>query len=198
MKVREIILDFTSLLDVIMILLFWFILNYQQETTRIRDQAAAAQEAAVQAQTIAEEREAAAQERLQTAEDALDAMDTINERQASILKAMLEYRQGRSLNLTLVSRKRYWYLDVSIGEDEYLGRIEDDHAESLGLELREMLQDAGIADDATVFCVLSYDSSEDGSRDAYHAVIRKLKEIQLGNNQFSYTQVDRAVPDDEE
>ena len=86
----------------------------------------------------------------------------------------------------------------AIGEDEYLGRIEDDHAESLGLELREMLQDAGIADDATVFCVLSYDSSEDGSRDAYHAVIRKLKEIQLGNNQFSCTQVDRAVPDDEE
>ena len=43
MKLREIILDFTSLLDVIMIILFWFILNYQSETTKIRDQAQAAE-----------------------------------------------------------------------------------------------------------------------------------------------------------
>ncbi len=197
MKVREIILDFTSLLDVIMIILFWFILNYQTETTKIREQAAAAEESARQAQIVADAREEAAQERLQTAEDALEAMDTINERQASILKAMLEYRQGRSLNLTLVSRAQYWYLDVSIGDEEALGRIYSDDEKRLGLELNLMLSDAGFADDATIFCVLSFDSTEPGSRDAYSAVSRELRQIQLGNNQFSYTEIDRAVPEEE-
>lgn len=197
MKVREIILDFTSLLDVIMIILFWFILNYQTETTKIREQAAAAEESARQAQITADAREAAAQERLQTAEDALEAMDTINERQASILKAMLEYRQGRSLNLTLVSKPQYWYLDAAIGDEEALGRIYSDDEKRLGLELNQMLSDAGFADDATIFCVLSFDSTEPGSRDAYSAVSRELRQIQLGNNQFSYTEIDRAVPEEE-
>ena len=197
MKVREIVLDFTSLLDVIMIILFWFILNYQTETTKIREQAAAAEESARQAQITADAREEAAQERLQTAEDALEAMDTINERQASILKAMLEYRQGRSLNLTLVAKPQYWYLDVSIGDEEALGRIYSDDEKRLGLELNQMLSDAGFADDATIFCVLSFDSTEPGSRDAYSAVSRELRQIQLGNNQFSYTEIDRAVPEEE-
>ena len=48
MKLREIILDFTSLLDVIMIILFWFILNYQTETTKIREKASAAEAAAAE------------------------------------------------------------------------------------------------------------------------------------------------------
>lgn len=187
MKLREIILDFTSLLDVIMIILFWFILNYQSETAKIREKANAAEQAAIQTQMAAEDL-------MQTAQDKLDAMENINSRQKSILSAMMEYREGRSLNLTLVSKKQYWYLDVSIGEDEHLGTIYSDDSSRLGLELNEMLGDAGYAANDTVFCVLSYDSSEPGSYDAYEEVTASLHSIQLGNNQFNYTEINRSVP----
>ena len=63
--------------------------------------------------------------------------------------------------------------------------------------VEQQVVDAGFADDATIFCVLSFDSTEPGSRDAYSAVSRELRQIQLGNNQFSYTEIDRAVPEEE-
>ncbi|MCR5718411.1 MAG: hypothetical protein K6F80_05180 [Oscillospiraceae bacterium] len=196
MKAREIILDFTSLLDVIMIILFWFILNYQNETTRIRDRASAAEQAASEAQSIAELREQNASEQLQITQDELDALENVNARQASILRAVNDYRRGRTLNLTLCCKKNYWYLQAAVGQDDVLGRIDSDDEQRLSLELRQMLSDAGFADDETVFCVLSYDSDEPGSRDAYNSVIRELKEIQLGNHQFSFTQIDRFVEED--
>ena len=197
MKLREIILDFTSLLDVIMIILFWFILNYQTETEKIRNQANAAEQAAASAAHAAEEKQAEAEALLQTAADELDALATVNERQASILSAIGEFRRGRSVNLKLVSRQRYWYLDVSIGEEEHLGQIFSDDEKQLGIKLNAMLADAGFAPDATIFCVLSYDSTEPGSYNAYNSVTRALRQIQLGNNQFSCTEIDRAVPEEE-
>ena len=197
MKMREIILDFTSLLDVIMIILFWFILNYQSETTRVREQAKAAEQTAVQMQADAEKRREEADELMQTASDELEALAEVNERQASILSAVKEFRQGRNLNLKLVNRTSYWYLDVSIGEDEPLGRIYDDEEKRIGLELNRMLSEAGFSPDYTIFCVFSYDSSSPDSRSAYNSVTRELKQMMLGNNQFSYTQIDRAIPEED-
>ncbi len=197
MKLREIILDFTSLLDVIMIILFWFILNYQTETTKIREKANAAEAAAAEAQVIAEARQQEAEDLRQTAQDELDALAQVNERQASILGAMSDFRRGRSVNLKLVSKPQYWYLDVSVGEEEHLGQIFSDDEKRLGLKLNEMLANAGFAPDATILCVLSYDSTEPGSYDAYNSVTRELRNIQLGNNQFSCTEIDRAVPEEE-
>ena len=197
MKIRELILDFTSLLDVIMIILFWFILNYQTETTKIREKANAAEAAAVEARIIAEEREQEAADLRQTAQDELDALAQVNERQASILGAMADFRQGRSVNLKLVSRPQYWYLDVSVGEEEHLGQIFSDDEKRLGMRINEMLADAGFAPDATVLCVLSYDSTEPGSYDAYNSVKTGIRSIQLGNPHFSCTEIDRAVPEEE-
>lgn len=197
MKLREIILDFTSLLDVIMIILFWFILNYQTETTKIREKAAAAEAAAAEAQIIAEEREEEAAVRLQTAEDELDALASIDARQASIQRAIRDFRQGKSLHLKLISDQYHWYVTVTAGEDTELGRIYSEDEKQFGAKLNEMLADAGFAPDATVFCILSYDSTEPGSYDAYNSVQKQIRNIQLGNNQFSCTEIDRAVPEEE-
>ena len=197
MKLREIILDFTSLLDVIMIILFWFILNYQSETTRIREKATAAEAAAAEAQIVAEARQEEADALRQEAQDDLDALAEVNERQASILRAMSDYRQGRSVNLKLVSEQRYWFLDVSVGEEEQLGQIFSEDEKRLGMMLNEMLAEAGFAPDATVLCVLSYDSTEPGSYDAYNSVKKEIRNIQLGNQHFSCTEIDRAVPEEE-
>lgn len=197
MKLREIILDFTSLLDVIMIILFWFILNFQTETTKIREKATAAEAAAAEAQVIAEERQQAAQEHWQEAEDALDALASVNTRQASIQRAIRDFRQGKSLHLMLVSAEHHWYVEVSAGEAEPLGRIYDDQVKQFGIRVNEMLDEAGFSPDDTVFCVFSYDSAEPGSYDAYNSVRAAIQTIQLGNNQFSCTEIDRAVPEED-
>ena len=44
---------------------------------------------------------------------------------------------------------------------------------------------------------VSYDSSSPDSRSAYNSVTRELKQMMLGNNQFSYTQIDRAIPEED-
>ena len=198
MKLREIILDFTSLLDVIMIILFWFILNYQSETTKIRDQAAAAQQAASEAQYIAESHGQEASECAQILENELAMMQDFNAAQGSVMSAIHEYRNGRTLNLKLICRRSSWFLEVSVGEEKLLDTIYNDDENRIGMRIQELLEQEGYAKDDMVFCILSYDSGQAGSHEAYKAVIQQLRNVQLGNDKFSFTQIDRYTEEESE
>ena len=189
MKMREIILDFTSLLDVIMIILFWFILNYQSETAKIRRGAEEAQANA----------EAAASQAVQMQEQAqreLDLLDEMSHNQASVLSEVFAFGSGGSLNLSLHSEARRWELTVTRGTDTYLGTIDDRDADRVGLILQEMLAEEGYAADDMVFCVFAFDSDEAGSNQAYRTVTEQLRTIQKVNSRFFYTELDRAVPEE--
>ena len=191
MKMREIILDFTSLLDVIMIILFWFILHYQSETTRIRSQAQEAQAAAQSAAAQAEQMQ-------QQAQSKLDLLDEMQHNQAAVLREVFAFGSGQSLNLSLHAEKRRWELTVTRGTDEYLGTIDDRDAGRVGMLLQEMLHDAGYAADAMVFCVFAFDSDEEGTNTAYEVIHEQIGLLQKGNSRFFCTELDRAVTGEED
>ena len=192
MKLREIILDFTSLLDVIMIILFWFILNYQNETTKIRNKAEEAERTAIAAQSAAEEKRSEAEHMLQVADNQLEELANANERQAYNIKALRDFRDCQSLQLRLNSYKGSWNVVVSIGSDQELGCIYSTEEKKFGEKLFEMLENEGIEDDATIICILSYNSKDGGSRTSLESVEEQLKTVTKRNHHFYYTKMNRA------
>lgn len=197
MKLREIILDFTSLLDVIMIILFWFILNYQSETTKIRDQAQAAQQAAAEAQVVAEEQQAKAEQMKQDASNELAMLDAYSHNQASIMQEVFEFGNGHNLNLTLRSTRHSWELTVKCGTDEYLATLDDRDADHVAASLQEILADIGYEPNDVVFCVFAYNSDDAGSSEAYDQITSQLQLIQKVNNRFFYTEIDYRLSEEE-
>lgn len=105
MKLKEIILDFTPLLDVIMIILFWFILNYHNQTAEIQEQA---KNAMAEAKSISAEAEDKKNELDEKEKELIEKQDEINElltvikeadeRKGANIEGLNEFQKG--LNLT--------------------------------------------------------------------------------------------------
>ncbi|MBQ8927933.1 MAG: hypothetical protein IJ055_06640 [Oscillospiraceae bacterium] len=191
MKLREILLDFTSLLDVIMIILFWFVISYRQE---MRTQVEQAQLAASQAQTEAQEAQQEAQVRQLEAEQALATVRS--EAQMSNIDALLDFGQSENITARLYMEDEGWRLSVYKGEDTYLGSIPDTRAQRLGLEFNGLLEAAGYDADDTVLCVFVYDAQEPGTRSAYESITEGFRQIRMGNKHFYCTELDSSVPEE--
>lgn len=186
MKLREIILDFTSLLDVIMIILFWFIINYRAQA---QEQIAQAEQSAAEAIASASRQMDEAEALRQQADAELQAMAEANEKQAENLQAMVEFGKGENVRIFLCMAENDWWLDVYKGETQ-LGTVDNDNDKQIGLKLNNVLRDAGYAADDTILCVFTYDSAEPGTRAAYQTVIRELNNIRVGNSLFFYSELD--------
>ena len=193
MKMREIILDFTSLLDVMMIILFWFIINSRQQ---MQEQVNLAEQNAAAAVAMADEQTAQAMalqedaENLKLqAEQELASME--QSAQASNIQAIRDFNQA-SIKVCLVMMTEGWKIEVYQG-DEFLESISDRHSQQLGLGLNDIFQKIGYAPDDTILCVFMFDSSESGTRSAYAEITEAFRLIQLGNKRFYYTEVDTAV-----
>ena len=141
MKIREIILDFTSLLDVIMIILFFFILNYRQEMHTRMEQA---EQTAAQAVAAADAQMEEAQALNLEAEAALAAMES--SAQAANTRALLEFSKSENVNICLVPEAEGWRLDV-YKAGVIVGSVSDRRSQQIGLELNQILARAGYAPD---------------------------------------------------
>lgn len=201
MNLREIILDFTSLLDVIMIILFWFILNYHNQTAQIRQQAEQtimeAQQLASDAQQQMTDAEALSEQSAQQAEEAeslyteamqkLDAMD--GTAQGSNIQAILDFDQNETVIINLVMKDDGWRLNVCKGE-ERIGQVSDEQPQKVGMELNSIFQEAGYGLTDTMLCVFLYDSSEAGTKEAYETIMEAFRQIKIGNSHFYVTEID--------
>ena len=187
MKIREIILDFTSLLDVIMIILFFFILNYRQQMqTRVEQAEQTAAAAVAAADTRMEEADALQLD----AEAALAAMDSTA--QAENTKALLAFSKAGNVNICLVTEEEGWRLDVYQAGTR-IGSVTDRRSQKIGLELNRLFAAAGYAPDGVILCVFSYDSTKPGTRAAYETVTEAFGQIKTGNRHFYYTELDGAL-----
>ncbi len=186
MKMREIILDFTSLLDVILIILFWFIIQYR---TQMQEQVREAQALSAAARTEAQEREEAAQQQLSHADTVIAAYD--DSRHGANSQALVQFGEGEHISLRLHMEKEGWRLDVGCG-DSILGSITDRNAQKIGQQVFALLEEAGFAEDATILCVFIFDSSQPGTRQAYAAVSEALRQIRLRDRYFYCTEEDLA------
>lgn len=177
---RDIILDFTSLLDVIMIILFYFILYSHFEANEAKLKMEAAQSAADERITVAEQREQDAQKRIEQAasaeQKALDAYNRLsneNQRGAQNYDALKAFEEGRQLRLHLIPRNGTWLLFFVQGGYSYTAQIEEGLPDAFSAAFETFDYTA----DSTILCEFSFDASARGSKAAYDTVSRELERL---------------------
>lgn len=175
---REIILDFTSLLDVIMILLFFFVIFAQIDSNRNiaeAKEAAAAEIAAVRKE--AEEEKAAAAEAAERAEKELEEIRQVSDRAAANIRGLVDFNSGVNLKLYLSGEKENWQIKVMYGgeDTEIIGDVRNRSPEELAGELTDMISRYGYTEDSAVLCDLFYNSLDTGSRKAKENADRMLE-----------------------
>lgn len=174
-RIREIILDFTPLLDVTLIILFYFILfshmgaaEAQQKADRERADAAAAQTAAAQHMEEAEQL-------MQQAEFERRVLAEAGGNGAMLEQAVEEYAAGRNIKLLLTMNGKSWTLRVRRGNArDILAELHS--AEDLSL-LTAALRKADYQKDDIILCELIYDADEDGTNQAYQDVRQILEQV---------------------
>ena len=183
MKNRDIILDFTSLLDIVLLILFFFILfsvfNVQESELRA-DEAKAAYEAqldALEAEQAGLERE---QAQLQAEWDRVRALD---ENAVKNQQALIAFNSGYmlSFNLQKENNSDDWTLSATrktrdSGEEERIGVIRPEN--DLAGSIREILDRAGYREDDVLIITFTYDGSVIGTNRLYQNIMREFRNLQ--------------------
>jgi len=188
MKIREIILDFTSLLDVFMLILFFFILFSHFEVEEAKETAnQALSEAAALSETAESIRE--------QAEEELALLDEVNHGKAADLTALMELSRGTLMQSRLVMDESgdFWTLELkrlddSTRQDIQLGIIDD--TKNISQEIILILQKQEYVKEDKIPFVFLYDGTEIGSETACNLISEAFREIRLTYPHFYCIQID--------
>lgn len=197
---REILLDFTSLLDVLFIILFFFIMFSHMEIADSKATADALMADAEVAMSQAEAKEQAADKKMQEAEDKgvqldneLEMVRQANERGAENLEAMLEFGRGHNIKMLLKMENGLWTLNVYAG-DELISAITS--ASDLTQALIDALADADYASSDTLFCEFILDGSQAGTASAYRTITKAIIEVRNTYGHLYYSETDISILED--
>lgn len=178
---QEVLLDFTTLLDVTMLLLFFFVLFSRMDVDQAKESAAADQRAAQsvmeEARDLKHEAEielADAQAQKEQAEEALRQLNEADAQRAADLAALQYYGLGQNLKLKLELDNTDWLLSVRRGDTVphmlESGAVNRETLRSILSEMRYQAED-------TVLCEFLYEGEKPGSRAAYQTVQNALKAL---------------------
>ena len=157
MKNKGIAIELTALLDVILIMLFWVMMNMGRENERVKNKAAE-QAAAYEQRTgeLTEELEAARSD-YENVRSELDRY--ISENSESIAaanqKALDEFAEGRMITLNL-SYDAVGKLFI-LGENGELGHTLLESREKIAESIEKVLTESGLGKDDVILCALVYD-----------------------------------------
>jgi len=191
MKIREIILDFTSLLDIIMIILFFFILftNMDTETAMTR-----AEQKETEYSTLIEEISREQSDWKKKTEKEWSRIESADENAGANQKALLDFDNGAvlSINITDISTGDDFELSITGDNKKLIGFTwagTDDFRERLLSVLKKLDIDSG----KVIISTLTYDGYSLGTEKAVpqvENVVRKLQE-QYKNLYFTTINVTR-------
>lgn len=190
MKKRDVILDFTSLLDVTLIVIFFFVIfsHLDTEDNRAKTEAKVAElETAIEE---AEEREASAEELITQLEKEIDIVRDSSARQASNIKEMLKYGKSGNIKIILVMQDGGWILRVNCKE-EVLTEITSD--KDIGAELKAAIIAAGYSEKDTIFCDFVFDGSLPGTASAYRKISKGLDDVEEIYRYLYYSETDLSI-----
>lgn len=187
MKLREIILDFTSLLDVIMIILFFFILF---STLEVENVTQSAEEARISYET---QMEMQAEEQAvwrQQAEEEWERILQIDKNAAKNQQALVAYDQGRMLafNLQDVESRNVWTLNILCGEEK-LGSVTAEGSGELAEKMAELLTKAGLQTEDVIIGTLTYDGNSFGTAGAVPVIEDAIGEMQEMYSNLYFTTI---------
>lgn len=190
MKKRDVILDFTSLLDVTLIVIFFFVIfsHLDTEENRARTEAKVAElETAIEE---AEEREASAEELIAQLEKEIDIVRDSSERQASNVEEILEYGKSGNIKIILLMQDGGWLIRVNCKE-EVLAEISSDS--DVGTELIAAIESAGYSEEDTIFCDFVFDGSLPGTASAYRKITKGLDDVEEIYRYLYYSETDLSI-----
>ena len=172
MKLREIILDFTSLLDVIMIILFFFVLYSTIDTDRITNKA---KESEQRYKSLIVEQ----QELNEETENELERLKSADKNAAANQKALNSFEKGDyfDFRLDVADKSDNWSLTISFGKDK-LGKINSKEDDDIKGSIKEILMQSGFAADDAYLCILSYDGEQFGTAKAFREIDEAIDGIQ--------------------
>lgn len=201
MNKREIILDFTSLLDVIMIILFFFILFSHLETEDAKAALQTAEQNAIEREAEADLKneeldklleEASLKE--QQAEEKLKEADLAGERQGENVEGITDFSRNMNIRvkLKMISGSSKWSLLVYKGEQQ-IAEIPKGNVNSMSQSFLNALSDAGCSKDNTLLCVYVYDAAQAGTASADRDVQKVFDEIKGQYEHFFYSELDTSL-----
>jgi len=202
MKIREIILDFTSLLDIFMLILFFFILFSHFEVEEAKETAnQALDEAAAMSETLegklqeADDKIQQAEDKIQQAEDELALLDEINHGKAANLTALLELSQGTVIQSRLLMKDSgdSWTIQLKRLDDKTKNEIQlvelTEH-DDLNQKLCMLLMNQNYQTDDRIPFLFLYDGTQIGSEAAYNTINTAFRQVRQTYPHFYCMQLD--------
>ena len=188
MKKRDIFLDFTALLDVTLIVIFFFVLFSHlenEENKMLVDEKVNEYETAIKE---VNDREETANGLIKQLEQELEIIRSSDERQAEDAQAILEYRAGKNLKMVLDLEEESFVVYINKNK-ENIAKININS--NLSTELLKAMENTGYMKEDTIFCDIVFDGLNKGSNKAYQIMMDALDDMQnkFPNMYYSITNV---------
>lgn len=190
MKKRDVILDFTSLLDVTLIVIFFFVLFSHldsQENKARTDAKVQEMEVAIQE---AEDREAEADALAKQLENEISIVKEYSNRQASNVSEMLEFNRSENIKIILDMNADNWSARVIKG-DLVISTVMG--SDNIGIDLKKALVDAGYDNTKTIFCDFVFDGSLPGTASAYRQIKKGIEDVSKEYKYFYSSETDLSI-----
>lgn len=189
LKKTDIFVDFTSLLDVTLIIIFFFIMFSTM------DMGSKTRDAMAQAEVMTEEADkkmAQAEELQKQAEEELRALEDADARRAQDVSAMIEFARGQNYKFVMKEENGSWAMHIKKGDEEIKSvGMKDDN--SLAEDIKAMLAADGCTDDDTILCELLFDGAAAGSRNAYKTAASALEKVRREYSHFYSSETDTSL-----
>lgn len=200
MKKRQINLDFTSLLDVIMIILFFFIIFSSLETDSLKkdledkqQQVSAELEEAKAKNNKADELLGEAQKKNEQADKRLEEANSAVDRSGDNADAIMDFSENKNLKLRLdMNGENGWTLKFAKGE-EIVKEIPKADISVMTDEVRELFKEQGYKADNTILIEFSYDATENGTTSAYLDTMKIINTLKNEYEHLFYSETDVSV-----
>ncbi|NLT09837.1 MAG: hypothetical protein GXY08_10070 [Ruminococcus sp.] len=166
-KSKGIVIELTALLDVIMIMLFWVMMNVQDNSDTAK---AEAEQRAVTAELQLEDAQAevnSLQAQLdkndQTLARVISKAESMDSEAAANMEALLGYEQGMliTLNIRYEDDGQLYIFNVN----DKLGQAPISNSDEIAKAITEALNKAGLKKDDVILCAMIYDGSASLYRD---------------------------------
>lgn len=187
MMKRKISLDFTSLLDITMIILFFFLINFKFSVDDIKAEANGQMEAAaLQSERLEADKQKLEEEKedwRRQADAELEKIREADEKAADNAEALLNFKNGDIINIDFDINDRYqWEMTVSRGE-AVLGVISSSDEADIKDEIVTLLNRERFNKDDVIIGVFKYNKKSYGSRFAEN-IFKEVKEVEYNFTNF--------------
>ena len=190
MKIREVILDFTSLLDVVMIILFFFILYTTFDVEKEAEKVKAAEASYTE---MMEQNEKEQQEWQERASEEWERILSADANAAKNQQALNAYDSGNGItfNLQDVQKGDKWALSVLSG-NKRIGSISSDESRDLRSRIKELLEKAGYDKDDVIIATLTFDGNDYGTESAVPVIENAIIGIQREYKDLYFTTINTS------